>query len=49
MQIPLYPSPGFMPGPQHYIRPETLKLVQEREGNTLEAIGIGNDSSIELK
>jgi hypothetical protein len=25
------------------IRPETLKLVQERAGNTLEAIGIGND------
>jgi hypothetical protein len=23
------------------IRPETLKLVQERAGNTLEAIGIG--------
>jgi hypothetical protein len=23
------------------IRPETLKLVQERVGNTLEAIGIG--------
>jgi hypothetical protein len=26
-----------------YIRPETLKLVQERVGNTLELIGIGND------
>jgi hypothetical protein len=26
-----------------YIRPETLKLVQERTGNTLETIGIGND------
>jgi hypothetical protein len=25
------------------IRPEYLKLVQERAGNTLEAIGIGND------
>jgi hypothetical protein len=25
------------------IRPETLKLVQERAGNILEAIGIGND------
>jgi hypothetical protein len=25
------------------IRPETLKLVQERAGNTLEVIGIGND------
>jgi hypothetical protein len=25
------------------IRPETLQLVQERAGNTLEAIGIGND------
>jgi hypothetical protein len=25
------------------IRPETLKLVQERTGNTLELIGIGND------
>jgi hypothetical protein len=25
------------------IRPETLKLVQKRAGNTLEAIGIGND------
>jgi hypothetical protein len=24
------------------IRPETLKLVRERAGNTLEAIGIGN-------
>jgi hypothetical protein len=27
------------------IRLETLKLVQERAGNTLEAIGIGKDSS----
>jgi hypothetical protein len=27
------------------IRPETLKLVQERAGNTLEGIGIGKDSS----
>jgi hypothetical protein len=26
-----------------YIRPETLKLVQEKAGNTLEAIGIGKD------
>jgi hypothetical protein len=26
-----------------HIIPETLKLVQERSGNTLEAIGIGND------
>jgi hypothetical protein len=26
-----------------YIRPETLKLVQERAGNTLEVIGIGKD------
>jgi hypothetical protein len=25
------------------MRPETLKLVHERAGNTLEAIGIGND------
>jgi hypothetical protein len=25
------------------IRPKTLKLVQKREGNTLEAIGIGKD------
>jgi hypothetical protein len=25
------------------IRPETLKVVQEREGNTLEAISIGKD------
>jgi hypothetical protein len=25
------------------IRPETLKLVQERAGNSLEAIGIGKD------
>jgi hypothetical protein len=25
------------------IRPETLKLVQEKGGNTLEAIGIGKD------
>jgi hypothetical protein len=25
------------------IRPETLKLVQERAGNILELIGIGND------
>jgi hypothetical protein len=25
------------------IRPETLKLVQERAGNTLEALGIGKD------
>jgi hypothetical protein len=25
------------------IRPETLKIVQERAGNTLEAIGIGKD------
>jgi hypothetical protein len=25
------------------IRPETLKLVQERAGNTLEVIGIGKD------
>jgi isopenicillin N synthase-like dioxygenase len=25
-----------------YIRSENLKLVQERAGNTLEAIGIGN-------
>jgi hypothetical protein len=25
------------------IRPETLKLVQERAGNTPEAIGIGKD------
>jgi hypothetical protein len=25
------------------IRPETLKLVQERAGNTLEAMGIGKD------
>jgi hypothetical protein len=26
-----------------HIRPETLKLVQERAGSTLEAIGIGKD------
>jgi hypothetical protein len=25
------------------IRPDTLKLVQKRAGDTLEAIGIGND------
>jgi hypothetical protein len=25
------------------IRPETLKLIEEREGNTLEAIGMGKD------
>jgi hypothetical protein len=25
------------------IRPEILKIVQERSGNTLEAIGIGKD------
>jgi hypothetical protein len=25
------------------IRPETLKLVQEKEGNTLEGIDIGKD------
>jgi hypothetical protein len=25
------------------MRPETLKLVQERVGNTLEAMGIGKD------
>jgi hypothetical protein len=25
------------------IRPETLKLIQKRAGNTLEAIGIGKD------
>jgi hypothetical protein len=25
------------------IRPETLVLIQERAGNTLEAIGTGND------
>jgi hypothetical protein len=25
------------------IRPETLKLVQKKAGNTLEAIGIGKD------
>jgi hypothetical protein len=25
------------------IRPETLKLIQERTGNTLEVIGIGKD------
>jgi hypothetical protein len=29
------------------IRPETLKLVQKRPGNTLEAIGIARTSSIE--
>jgi hypothetical protein len=27
----------------HNIRPETLKLVQERPGNTLEVTGIGKD------
>jgi hypothetical protein len=26
-----------------HIRPETLQLVQERSGNTLEAVGIGKD------
>jgi hypothetical protein len=31
------------------IRPKTLKLVQERAGNTLEVIGIGKTSSIELQ
>jgi hypothetical protein len=29
------------------IRPKTLKLVQERAGNTMEVIGIGRTSSIE--
>jgi hypothetical protein len=29
------------------IRPETLKLVQERAANTVEAIGIGKDFLIE--
>jgi hypothetical protein len=29
------------------IRPQTLKLVQERVGNTLELIGIGKDFSME--
>jgi hypothetical protein len=29
------------------IRPETLKLLQEGAGNTLELIGIGKDSSIQ--
>jgi hypothetical protein len=27
----------------HNIRPETLKLVQERERSTMEVIGIGKD------
>jgi hypothetical protein len=27
----------------HNIRPETLKLVQERVGNTLESLGISNE------
>jgi hypothetical protein len=31
------------------IRPETLKLVKERSGNTLELMGIGNDFYLELK
>jgi hypothetical protein len=31
------------------IRPETLRLVQERAGNTPEAIAIGRTSSVELK
>jgi hypothetical protein len=31
------------------IRPETLKLVQERARNTLEFKGIGNDFQTELK
>jgi hypothetical protein len=31
------------------MKPETLKLVQERAGNTLELIGIGNDFLIELR
>jgi hypothetical protein len=26
------------------MKPETLKLVQDREGNTLEAVGLGSDS-----
>jgi hypothetical protein len=26
-----------------YIRPKTLKFIQERTGNTLEVIGIGKD------
>jgi hypothetical protein len=30
-------------------RPEILKLVQERPGNTLELIGLGNDFPVELK
>jgi hypothetical protein len=31
------------------LRPETLKLVQERKGNILKAKGIGKTSSIELR
>jgi hypothetical protein len=30
------------------IKPEILKLVQERAGNTLELIGIGNWNTLEL-
>jgi hypothetical protein len=30
------------------IGPESLKLVQERAGKTLEAVGIGKESSVKL-
>jgi hypothetical protein len=47
----LKPDPGLPPCTRIYskwikdlnIRPETLRLVQERAGNTLELIGIVND------
>jgi hypothetical protein len=32
-----------------YIRPETFQLEQERAGNALEAIGIGETSSVEFQ
>jgi hypothetical protein len=31
------------------VRLEAMKLAQQRAGNTLEAIGLGNDFSVELK
>jgi hypothetical protein len=35
--------------PNTDIKPETLKLVQKREGNTLKLIGIDRTSSTEFK
>jgi hypothetical protein len=48
-KLKLYPhlSPGTSINPKWIknlnIRPETLKLVQEKSGNTVEATGIGKD------